>query len=319
MRTRFAFFVLLTATLGAQPKELGPPPGSLVDIGGRKLHVHCTGGGAPTVVLEAGASAFAIDWSLVEPEVARTNRVCSYDRAGSGWSDRAPWVETPARVVADLHAALKAAGEKPPYVLAGASMGGIYVRLYDLTYPGEVAGMVLVDPSSEERLFTMFDGKGVVIASLTAEQMRSTVPAGPVRVPRREPQTGAPFDKLPKDLYESRVLLDRRLIDSIPTSIPPEIIAESAEGQRAAFAKLRAAAKEHPFGDRPLVVLTRGVDSSEDMKVAHAAIARQSTNSRHTVVANSGHEIHLYQPAVVVQAIRDVVESERKGEKLAKS
>jgi pimeloyl-ACP methyl ester carboxylesterase len=101
--------LLTTATLAAQAIDIGPPPGRLIDVGGRKLHVNCTGqsqGTGPTVILEAGASSFAIDWSLVQPEIARTYRVCSYDRAGSGWSDPRPDVETPARIVADLHALL---------------------------------------------------------------------------------------------------------------------------------------------------------------------------------------------------------------------
>ena len=105
----------------AQQVDIGPAPGRLIDIGGRKLHLSCTGRGSPTVILEAGASSFALDWSLVQPEIARAHRVCSYDRAGSGWSDRRADVETPARVVADLHAALAAAGEEPPFVMVGAS------------------------------------------------------------------------------------------------------------------------------------------------------------------------------------------------------
>src|SRR5947208_16307807 len=112
--------------LVAQPEGIGPPPGRLIDLGGRKLHLYCTGSGSPTVVLEAGASAFAIDWSLVQPEIARTNHVCSYDRAGFGWSDPRVEVDTPARVVFYLHAGLAAAGEKPPYVLVRAHFGGIY-------------------------------------------------------------------------------------------------------------------------------------------------------------------------------------------------
>src|SRR6185503_7396802 len=139
----------------------GPPPGRLVDVGGRKLHVNCAGSGSPTVVLEAGASSFALDWSLVQPEIARTQRVCSYDRAGSGWSDPRPDVETPARIAADLHAALAAAGERPPYVLVGHSAGGLYVRLYQLEHPNEVVGLVLVDPATEDRLFTLFQGRAV--------------------------------------------------------------------------------------------------------------------------------------------------------------
>jgi pimeloyl-ACP methyl ester carboxylesterase len=310
---------LLAATpLLAQTRDIGAPPGRLVDIDGRKLHVYCTGSGSPSVILEAGASAFAIDWSLVQPEIARTNRVCSYDRAGSGWSDPSKVVTTPATVVLDLHAGLQAAGVKPPYVMVGASMGGIYVRIYDITYPGEVAGLVLVDPASEERLFTMLDGKGVTIASLTAEQLRSTVPPGPATIPRRSPQTGAPFDLLPPELYELRVKLETRLIASIPTSLSHDVVIASAEGERAALARLHeiSTTQDHPPGDRPLVVLTRGMDSSQGLTDAHAALARQSTNSRHTVVAGAGHEIHLFKPAAVVQAIRDVLEAVSNGKRL---
>ena len=104
--------LLITATLvAAQQIDIGPAPGRLIDVGGRKLHILCTGTSetagrsertGPTVILEAGASSFAIDWSLVQPEIARGHRVCSYDRAGSGWSDPRTDVETSARIVADV-------------------------------------------------------------------------------------------------------------------------------------------------------------------------------------------------------------------------
>ena len=211
-----AFATLVAGvSVAAQQIDIGPPPGRLVDVGGRRLHVNCTGSGSPTVVLEAGASSFAIDWSLVQPEVARTQRVCSYDRAGSGWSDARQDVETPARVVADVHAALTAAGEKPPFVMVGASAGGIYVRMYQLEHPGNVLGLVLVDPASEDRLFTMFQQQAVPIGSLTAEQLRTTLPTGSTPIPQRTPQTGPPFDRLPPDLYQLRV---RSISDSLRPS-----------------------------------------------------------------------------------------------------
>ncbi len=316
MRFRIALPLALCAAalLLAQSVEIGSPPGRLVDIGGRRLHLHCTGSGSPTVILEAGASAFAIDWALVQPEMARTNRVCSYDRARHGWSDPGTSVQTPARVVSDLHAALQATKEKPPYVMVGASMGGIYVRIYERRYPDEVVGMVLVDPSSEERLFTMYQGKAVTIASLTAEQYRSVIPGGPAKIPPRPPQTGAPFDRLPGELYKLRIELERRLIASDRSQpVPYEVVVESAEGERSALAELHEASRtqEHPLGKRPLVVLTRGMDSSDELKDVHSRLARISANSRHTVVANAGHEIHLFQPAAVIQAIRDVLEAIR--------
>src|SRR5687768_6609184 len=127
------------ALAAAQTIDIGPAPGRRIDLGGRRLHVNCSGSGSPTVVLEAGASSFAIDWSLVQPEVAKTTRVCSYDRAGSGWSDARPDVETPPRVIQDLRSALTAAGEKPPYVMVGASRGSFFVRQFHATHPDEVA------------------------------------------------------------------------------------------------------------------------------------------------------------------------------------
>ena len=147
--SRCSLLALFTASISsaAQAQDIGPAPGRLIDVGGRRLHVHCTGTGSPTVILESGASSFAIDWFFVQPEVAKTNRVCSYDRAMSGWSDPRTDVETPARVVADLHRALTTAGERPPYVMVGASRGGLFVRDFQLEYPQEVVGLVLVDPA----------------------------------------------------------------------------------------------------------------------------------------------------------------------------
>jgi pimeloyl-ACP methyl ester carboxylesterase len=299
------YVAFLSAANGfAQPGDIGEAPGLLVDVGGRTLHINCSGSGSPTVILEAVASSFALDWSLVQPEIARTHRVCSYDRAGSGWSDPRGEVDTPARVVRDLHTLLSASGEKSPFVLVGASMGGVYVRLYQLEYPNDVAGIVFVDASTEEGLFAMFQGRGVAIASLTAEQLRSTLSVGPVAIPRRSPQTGTPFDRLPPELYQLRIKLDQRLIDSFPPTVSADIVRESSEGQRDALAKLLASRNggNLPLRDRPVVVLTRG-DLKGD---AQALLSRLSTNSRQTVVADAGHEIHLFAPSVVVQAIHDV-------------
>lgn len=176
VRLLSALPLLLTTQLAAQQTDIGPPLGRLVDIGGRKLHLNCTGTGTPTVLLGAGASSFAIDWFLVQSEAAMNNRGCSYDRAGSGWSQPRPDVETPRRVVTDLHALLRAAGEEPPFVMIGASFGALYVRVYQLDYPEDVVGLVLVDPATEDRLFTRFEGRGVLIGSLTPEQLRRHLP-----------------------------------------------------------------------------------------------------------------------------------------------
>jgi pimeloyl-ACP methyl ester carboxylesterase len=288
-----AAVLLLLATPHAQTGDIGSPPGRLVDIGGRRLHLNCTGQGSPTVVFENGGGAFSIDWALVQPPIAKTTRACPYDRARHAWSDPSPDAETPASVARDLHALLTAAGKKPPYVLAGHSMGGIYVRIFERRYPGEVAGLVL-----------------------TAAQILETLPAGDVRVPSRPPQTGEPFNRLPDALFKLRVELERRLIASdSATPVPHATVVEAVEGRRAAFAELMESRRTRPdeFANRPIVALTRGMNTPEELRIAHAELAAASKQGRQAVVPGAGHEIQLFQPAAVIQAIEEVVVAARTG------
>lgn len=178
-----------------------------------------------------------------------------------GWSDPGP-AETAARIVQDLKALLSPANEKGPYVLVGASMGGIYVRLFHSRYPHDVVAMVLVDPTHELRLFTTLEGKAVPIASVSAEQYRTVLPKGEVKIPRRQPQTGHPFTRLLESLYKTRVALDQRLIDSYPVSVGHEIVAEHAQSEQATLSELNQTRKKMPqlLGSLPLVIFTRGLD-----------------------------------------------------------
>jgi pimeloyl-ACP methyl ester carboxylesterase len=224
-----------------------------------------------------------------------------------GWSDP-DGPDSRATSAQDLNALLQRAGESGPYVLVGASRGGLLVRQYLREHPVDVAGLVLVDPSSEDRLFTMIDGQAIAIAEVTAEQLATTFPKQAVRVPRRSPQKGAPFDMLPPDLYLVRIQLDERLIASMPDTVPASVVAASQERERAFLAGLLATRKDSfPLGSRPTVVLSRGDERNAGREAVHAALAKLSSNSRHTVVAGAGHEIHLFQPSAVITAIADVV------------
>jgi pimeloyl-ACP methyl ester carboxylesterase len=130
-----------------------PPPGRLVDVGGWRLHLNCTGraqSGEPTVILEPGIGAFSVEWSLVQPLVTEHARVCSYDRAGSGWGEWGPHPRTLRQIVFELHTLLERAGEKPPFIVVGASYGGWLARVYQLTHPEQVAGIVLVDAGAND-------------------------------------------------------------------------------------------------------------------------------------------------------------------------
>ena len=307
--------VLASLDAATTAQDVDSPLGRLVDIGGRRLHLHCTGSGSPTVVIEAGASSFSIDFSLVQPGVSTTTRVCSYDRAGIGWSDARPDVETPMRVIRDLRTVLDTTGEKGPFVMVGASRGGVFVRLFQAEYPADVSGMVLIDPTAEDRLYVSFQGTVAALTSLTPDQHRSTQPSpsAVIPIPTRQPQTGAPFDRLPKPLYETRVALDRKLIASMPATVSGQVVAESSSGDYEMLSRLSAARRAKPtsLGDIPVIVLSRGLNASPEQHAAHAEISRMSRNSRHLVVPDSYHEIHLSHPDVVVAAIRDVVAAVR--------
>jgi len=122
-----------------------PAPGQLVSVGTRRLHLHCKGQGGPTLVLEAGMAGWSQDWAFVRDRLAQAGQVCSYDRAGYGWSDAAATPRNGMHAVDDLRRALDAAGIPPPYLLAGHSFGGLLAGLYARAYPKEVAGLALID------------------------------------------------------------------------------------------------------------------------------------------------------------------------------
>jgi pimeloyl-ACP methyl ester carboxylesterase len=134
-------------------RERFPPPGRLVDVGGHRLHLNCAGSGTPTVVLDSGAGGWSIYWAEVQERVSDVTRVCSYDRAGYGWSEPGPKPRIGHRFAEELNALLVNSGTPGPYVLVGHSLGGYVVRLYADRYPEEVAGVVLVE-SAHERQWT---------------------------------------------------------------------------------------------------------------------------------------------------------------------
>src|SRR5688500_12000258 len=122
-----------------------PPPGQLVDVGGYRLHINCIGTGSPTVVIEAGLGDWSTGWGFVQPEVAKTTRVCTYDRAGWGWSDAGPLPRDAAQFAKELHTLLQEANVPGPYVMVGHSLGGAAVRIFVHDYASEVNGIVLID------------------------------------------------------------------------------------------------------------------------------------------------------------------------------
>ena len=148
--------VLATLIAGAIAKanlaKQYPAPGQLVDVGGYKMHIYCIGQGSPTVILGGGTLENSLFWAGIQPEVARYTRVCSYDRAGSGWSEPGPQPRTTTVMAEELHTLLVNAHIQGPYVLVGHSLGGVLMRVYTHNYPDEVVGMILVDSLHEGKI-----------------------------------------------------------------------------------------------------------------------------------------------------------------------
>ena len=311
-----------------------PPPGRLIDIGGWRLHINCTGevrASQPTVILESGMGDFSVEWGLVQPGVARFARVCSYDRAGDGWSELGPHPRTFHQIVYELHTLLDKAGVKPPLALVGHSYGGWLTRLYVSTYPTDVAGMVLVEAGADNPRRMTADGKLVLSSDLVkGEPIPAVKTSGPLRLSDippealRQMRAGAqelaknpnepPRNKLPADAQRMRAWALAQL-GHIASGVNPFEIEELA-GLRAEWAK-----SKYPLGDMPLIVLTRGLSEEEgpDSKAleeehrrAHAAIAAMSRNGKLVVATRSGHHVQLDEPELVINSIREVLAAAQK-------
>jgi pimeloyl-ACP methyl ester carboxylesterase len=280
-----------------------PAPGQLVDVGGYRLHIQCVGTGSPTVVLDAGLSGSSLDWSLVQPELGRTTRVCAYDRAGMGWSDPGPQPRTPRQIAGELHTLLTNAGIVGPYVLVGHSLGGKNVRLFAQQHSQEIAGMVLVDARGEYVDANTAPAEAQGFQQAFAAQgflYRVARSVGLVRL------IGASLWGGPAMLRAMRT--EGMLFQTSQRAVD----AQTAEAlERAADdAQLEAAPS---LGDRPVIVLAaeQNMTGTPYWAEAQRRQAALSSNGRLIVATGSGHYIHWEQPALVIDAVRQVVEATR--------
>jgi len=316
-------------------------PQRLEDIGGRRLNMLCTGNGSPTVILEAGLLADLSAWRRVQPAIARHTRVCSYDRAGLGFSDPAAPPRDASAIVRDLHALLRTAGIAPPYVLVGWSSGGLYTRLYQYRFPSEVVGLVEIDPDSE---FVGLADYAMIITTV-------------MKKPRRW------FDEQVRDWYKQYdncainvargtcalfpgglAAYERKIrAAGCPKTSPTACALAEVRGKhlaRASFWKDEALeleatdksaaevrATQRPYGNLPLIVLTDSeegdVDNSGPVTVAaqradwvakdkaQERITDLSTVGAHFVVDGSPHAIQLLYPTAVISAVDEVIDQAR--------
>lgn len=303
---------LLTVPSLAQVSDTAAP-GRLIDIGGRKMHVNCTGSGSPTVILESSWGQFALDWWFVQPDVAKLTRVCSYDRAGLGWSDRGPFREHPDQIVADLHALLGAAGEQPPYVFASMAMGAVYARAYQLRFPSEVVGFVFIEPSHEDTFIVPVAGTATPLWAVSQQQageFQRSLSGGPRPPPPPLLSDGPSFNGLPPNVLKTRRVFEERSRES--STADDEVV--EFESRRATAVRLHT--EGQTLGDRPVVVLTAERGPTGLPRDVQAKVAALSENSVQRLTP-TGHFIHLASPRLVVQAIADVVSAVKNHTKVA--
>jgi len=313
-------------------RNLPPRIGRAVNVNGRSMNLYCSGEGTPTVIFESGGDEPGYSWLPVQPKVAQFTRACWYDRAGIGWSDPPPQPRTSASITGDLHELLRAAGEKPPYVLVGASVGGEYVRVFAARFPAEVAGMVLVDsshPDQHEPAFMLGP-----MNRMSSTERRLICAATPLAVrfgllrfllPRSRQSSATPGFTA----EEARIL---NTLEDQPRSVAAAgeqscaatrggaVIEEGGTGNPEVDGAARRAGI---LDDRPLVVLTAGRYFAPDdplmakeaanfhdvwVHQLQASLARLSTRGRQIVVENAGHVIEYDAPDRVVDAVRDVVQ-----------
>ncbi len=270
----------------AAERRAAPPPGQLVDVGGYRLHLTCAGTGGPTVVIEYGWGNSSASWSRsVQPAVAGTTRVCTYDRAGTGLSEAGPMPRTAWQFARELHTLLQRAQVPGPYVLVGHSLGGTTVRVFAHAYPAEVAGVVLIE-------------------SMNPRQATQPASAAPPATTGRP--SGLSIATLPARLGLLRLLAGPLGLD--PGTVTPRAVQTFLDEGEGLGASLAQAGAVTTLGDLPLIVLSRGLDPDPRWQQMQAELLQLSTDSRQLIADRSGHGVQVDQPEAAVGAIVAMVE-----------
>jgi len=300
-----------------------PPPGQLIDVGGYRLHLHCKSQGHPTVVMDYGLGGISPLWYQVQSQVAKFTSVCVYDRAGYGWSEPSPHPRTSLIMVQELHTLLKKGGIAGPYLLVGHSLGGLNMRLFASQYPSDVVGVVLVD-AVPANVYSRLGNEFRKNMAATRQMFGSLSIISRLGILRLLLQLKgsdvAPefVQKMPPSVQS--VVLAKFLPQSFNTAL-----AESALLEKDAELVSQTSFPSH----LPLVVISHGLNmfSGQNVEAAEsiwrqlqAETSQLSTSGSLQIADGSGHNIHIDQPQLVVDAIRKILEQinvkEKTNEKL---
>jgi len=302
-----------------------PPPGRVVDIGACKLHLKRQGSGQPVVVLEAGIAATSISWSPVQTRLAQFSTVCSYDRAGLGWSERR-WARscpcTLEQMIGELEALLRKSGLAAPFVLVGHSFGGLLVGAFAHAYPEQVAGLVLVDPVSltywgnasqantnQILAAVRLSRRGAILARIgLVRAALSVLNAGgrwfPRHIGRAVARQGS---DLMQNLAREVAKLPRELRSTVRAhwSRPRGFLA-MAEYLDALPACAAAGLKMSVPANIPVTILSAGNATAEELR-ERDAWAGQSERGRHVKIPGTGHWLQLERPELIADVVREMV------------
>ena len=285
------------------------PAGQLTNVGGYMLHIHCTGQGSPTILLEAGLGGTSLDWTLVQPDLSATTRVCSYDRAGLGWSENSPSgaPRTSRQIAAELHTLLANTGIEGPYILAGLSAGGMHVQMFADRYPDEVLGVVVVDPTPA-KLMAGFPGEQRKPLLPNLDQFAMIRKLEPFGILRMLPLPGS---EALANLAEERRQAIRAV--NVRTGVAAALYLEAA-GFEASI--LETASLPPLPAELPLTVIWHGIpaDPAELEPLAEASLRELVANSdygRFVIAEESSHYITFDRPDIVIEELAGMIETIR--------